>query len=177
MSFDETFDDIDYYGDEAKVWTDTLLRDERKGRTFATLEELDLKWYMNHDSTHVREYYAYRMMRDYGVLAPLSGVASVDFNETHMGIFMMVEPIDEIFIERNLPEEDWGGDLYKTDTVNGKRSTYEIDCTYGVEDKDTGVSYNYNIIIYIILSIFKVQFIILYSRTLSASSFFHIFVI
>ena len=145
LSFDETFDEAEYYGDEAKVWTDTLARDERKSRTFATLEELDFKWFMNHDSTHVREHYAYQMMRSYGVLAPQSNVASMDFNETHMGLFQMVEPIDKIFIERNLPEEDWGGDLYKTDLANNQRSTYELSCSYGVEDKDTGVFYNYNL--------------------------------
>ncbi|MBR6795248.1 MAG: CotH kinase family protein, partial [Clostridia bacterium] len=145
LSFDETFDEIEYYGDEAKVWTDTLARAMRKSRTFATLEELDLKWFMNHDSTHVREYYAYQMMRSYGVLAPQSNVASMDFNETHMGLFQMVEPIDKIFIERNLPEEDWGGDLYKTDSSLRQRSTYELACTYGIEDKETGVFYNYNL--------------------------------
>ncbi|MBR2951933.1 MAG: CotH kinase family protein, partial [Clostridia bacterium] len=145
LSFDETFDEIEYYGDEAKVWTDTLARAMRKSRTFATLEELDFKWFMNHDSTHVREYYAYQMMRSYGVLAPQSNVASMDFNETHMGLFQMVEPIDKIFIERNLPEEDWGGDLYKTDSSLRQRSTYELACTYGIEDKDTGVFYNYNL--------------------------------
>lgn len=145
LSFDETFDEPEYYGDEAKVWTDTLARAMRKSRTFATLEELDLKWFMNHDSTHVREYYAYQMMRSYGVLAPQSNVASMDFNETHMGLFQMVEPIDKIFIERNLPEEDWGGDLYKTDSSLRQRSTYELACTYGIEDKATGVFYNYNL--------------------------------
>ena len=43
LSFDETFDDEEYYGSEARVWDSEEERKERKKRTFATLSSLELK--------------------------------------------------------------------------------------------------------------------------------------
>ena len=58
LDFQETFDDEDYYGADAKVW-DKDARDARKDRTFATLEKMDLRWNRCDDSTFLKEYFAF----------------------------------------------------------------------------------------------------------------------
>ena len=54
IDFQETFDDVEYYGDEAEVWESKELRKARKNRTFATLEKLELRWNKCMDSTYLR---------------------------------------------------------------------------------------------------------------------------
>ena len=51
LSFDETFDDEEYYGSEARVWDSEEERKERKKRTFATLSSLELKYNGTYDYT------------------------------------------------------------------------------------------------------------------------------
>ena len=113
LDFGETFDDEDYYGDSAKVWADSAARKARKNRTFATLEKIDLRWNKEDDATYIREIYSFDAYREMGVLAPHVNLASLDMGGEHLGVFTINEPIDEIFLEKNLPEELLGGDLYK----------------------------------------------------------------
>lgn len=54
LSFDETFDDHDLYGDEAKVWTDVTAKKEREDREFLGLSGLDLKWNKSQDRTYIK---------------------------------------------------------------------------------------------------------------------------
>ncbi len=143
ISFQETFDDPAYYGADALQWSKEE-RQARKDRTFATLEKLDMKWNKCNDSSYIKEHYAYEMYRDYGLLAPHTNLASVDWSGLHMGVYTIYEPIDKIFLEKNLPAEQLGGDLYKlgwTHTGASFTSTSSI----GIEDEDAGKFYCYDL--------------------------------
>lgn len=143
LSFQETFDDEEYYGAEALKWDETS-RKERKNRTFATLEKLDLRWNKCDDATYIREHYAYEMFRAYGVLAPKTNLASVDWADLHMGVFTIYEPVDKVFLKRNLSEEQQGGDLYKCGwTSRGADLTGAS--SMGIEDEEKGEFYIYDL--------------------------------
>lgn len=144
LDFGETFDDKTYYGADAKVWTDKKERKARKNRTFATLEKIDLKWNATYDSTYMRQAYAYDMFRDYGMLATRSTAAPLTVGKTYCGIYSLNEPIDSVFLEKYLPAEEQGGDLYKCGwTDNG--ATLTSDCSIGIENEDNCEFYNYDL--------------------------------
>ncbi len=144
VDFGQTFDDEEYYGDDAVVWADKDARKARKNRTFATLEKIDLKWNRNDDSTYIRETYAYDFYRELGVLAPHTNLVSVDIGDDHAGVWTFYEPIDKIFLQKNLPESALGGDLYKLGWVNGG-ATFTSFEQYGVEDEDNCAFYIYDL--------------------------------
>jgi hypothetical protein len=144
VSFGETFDDEEYYGSEAIKWTDDAARKERKNRTFATLEKIDIRWNKNDDSTYIREQYAYELYREFGVLAPKTTLASVDIGKDHAGVWLLYEPIDKIFLERNLSPEALGGDLYKLGWTN-EGATFTKFSSYGIEDEDAAKFYVYDL--------------------------------
>ena len=144
ISFQETFDDAAYYSSDALTWTDSAARKARKNRTFATLEKIDLRWNKNDDTTYIRESYAYDLYREFGVLAPHTNLASVDVGKDHAGVWVMYEPIDKIFLEKNLPEEALGGDLYKLGWTS-EGATFTSFSNYGVEDEDACKFYVYDL--------------------------------
>lgn len=144
VSFQETFDEVEYYGDDALVWTDSAARKERKNRTFATLEKIDMRWNKNYDATHIREYYAYEIYREMGVLAPHTNLASVDVGSNHAGVWLFYEPIDKVFLEKNLSPEALGGDLYKLGWTS-EGATFTSFSSYGVEDELAGKFYVYDL--------------------------------
>ncbi len=144
ISFGETFDDAAYYGDDALSWPDSAARKERKDRTFATLEKIDMKWNRNDDATYIRESYAYELYREFGVLAPHTALASTDIGKDHAGVFVIYEPIDKIFLEKNLPASALGGDLYKLGWTN-EGATFSSFSSYGVEDEDDCEFYVYDL--------------------------------
>ena len=144
ISFQETFDDEAYYGSDAITWTDDAARKARKNRTFATLEKIDMRWNKNADSTHIREHYAYELYREMGVLAPRTNLASVDIGSDHAGVWLFYEPIDKLFLEKNLSPEALGGDLYKLGWTS-EGATFTKFSSYGVEDEDAGKFYVYDL--------------------------------
>lgn len=145
ISFGETFDKEEYYGSSAKVWSDSAARKERKNRTFATLEKMDIRWNKEDDATYIREIYSYDVYREMGVLAPHANVASVDMAGNHLGLYTIYEPVDDIFLEKNLPEELLGGDLYKCGWgINGGASFLSY-CSIGIEDEDNALFYAYDL--------------------------------
>lgn len=144
LDFGETFDDEEYYGADAKVWEDSAERKARKNRTFATLEKIDLKWNSTYDSTYTRQNYNYEMFRDYGMLAAHCNAAATTIGDTYCGIYSLNEPIDDIFLEKYLPADEQGGDLYKCGwTMTG--ANFTSNCSIGAEDEDKGLFYNYDI--------------------------------
>lgn len=145
LSFGETFDKEEYYGSSAKVWNNSDARKARKNRTFATLEKMDIRWNKEDDATYIREIYSYDAYREMGVLVPHTNLASVDMGGNHLGVYTIYEPIDEIFLEKNLPENLLGGDLYKCGWgINGGAS-FASSCSIGVEDEDKGLFYAYDL--------------------------------
>ena len=143
LSFNETFDNEDYY-DEVKVWKDDKEREKRKDRTLATLKEMELKWNRNYDETFVREYYAAEIFRKNNLLVQRMNLTNIHLNDDNYGVFMMYEPVDKIFLEKNLPEEDLGGDLYKCGWTYSP-ADYGANVSYGVDDKDSNEFYNYKL--------------------------------
>ena len=144
LDFQETFDDEEYYGSEALNWANKADRTARKNRTFATLEKLELRWNKCYDSTYLRELYAYELYRSEDVLAPLVNLCSMDWSDVHMGVYSINEPVDEVFLEKRLPESALGGDLYKCGwTWEGAsfKNTYSI----GIEDEDKCEFYCYDL--------------------------------
>ncbi|MCR5607716.1 MAG: CotH kinase family protein [Lachnospiraceae bacterium] len=144
LSFEETFDDKDYYGNDAKVWSDNSKKEEREKRTFASLNALEVKWNICKDETYVREYYVHEMFRENGVLAARCNIASLDLGRTHMGVFKIYEPIDKKFLKKYLDEEYLGGDLYKCMWTNNG-CDYTLMNSIGIEEKETGARYNFNL--------------------------------
>lgn len=140
LKFNETFDDEAYYGNEATVWSDDE-RKARKKRTFASLESLEIKWNSSLDNTYMRQIYAHYMFRDFSCLAAQCNLSTMAINNDKMGVWVIYEPVDDIFIERNLEGKDWAGDLYKAGWTN-KPCDYTQNTSIGIEDEDTGRFFN-----------------------------------
>lgn len=145
LSFQETFDDEDYYGADAKVWTDEESREARKDRTFATLEKLDLRWNRCDDGSYLKEYYAFAAYRAFDVLSPHVNLASLDWSGVHMGVYTINEPVDKIFLKKYLPEDAAGGDLYKLGWGMGGGATFTNTGSIGVEEEDAGLFYAFDL--------------------------------
>lgn len=143
LSFDETFDDTKYYGTQARKWNDAD-RKQRKKRTFGTLNGLEIKWNVNYDQTYVREYYTSQMYRENGILCARNSISQINIAGRDMGVYMIYEPVDNNFIERNLPEKDWDGDLYKVGWTNSP-ADYTRNVSYGIEDEDRSKFYNFDL--------------------------------
>lgn len=144
LDFQETFDDEAYYGANFKVWDSDAARKERKDRTFATLEKLEMRWNKLYDATYLRESYAYDVFRSEGVLAPQCNMGVLTWSGARMGIYTVQEPVDELFIQRNVPQEDQGGDLYKLGWTS-EGATFTNTNSIGAEDEDKGKFYVYDI--------------------------------
>ena len=113
-------------------------------KTFATLEKLELRWNKNDDSTYIREYYAYEMYRDFGVLAPHINLATMRVAGEYQGVFTICEPVDKVFIKKYVEKAEQGGDLYKCGwSKTGANLTKA--CTIGIEDETEGSFYNYDL--------------------------------
>ncbi len=140
LKFNETFDNADYYGDDTIQLTDDE-RKERKNRTFASLEALEIKWNKCLDNTYVREIYAHDMYRSFGVLAARCNLSTISMNNDKLGVWVVYEPIDDIFLERNLSGKDWGGDLYKGGWTY-EPCDYTPKTTFGISDDDAAIFYN-----------------------------------
>ena len=74
---------------------------------------------MVQDNTYVHEWAAYELFRAMGVPAPRVGYARVSVNDVDYGLYLLLESIDEDFLERwftdatgNLYEGAYGVDLY-----------------------------------------------------------------
>ena len=113
LCFDCTFDASEDYGINTKVWKSDEKREKRLNRTFATMKSIELKWNITLDNTYVRTLYAHEMFRDFGIPTQLCRLSTLTLGGCRMGVYRMYEPVDEGFIHRYFPEEDWGGDLYK----------------------------------------------------------------
>lgn len=138
ISFTETFDD-EYY-DNPMIWNDTKALEYRENRSFFGLEKLNFRWNRNQESTYIREYYAFEMYRNNGVLAPHSNPFNLSIvtngTKQNMGIYLAVEDIDKGFIKRNFVKDEQKGDLYKLGWSNVGATFDMLDLSLiGVEDQ------------------------------------------
>lgn len=134
----ETFDGEEYApgawgSDIAKTWSDESARAERKDRSFATMEKFYFKWNKNYDNTYVREVYANRMFRAYGILVPHITLTQISLKQNgtlqNIGVGTLYETVDKRFIKRNFTGDEKGGDLYKC----GYPANLTPNPNYGVE--------------------------------------------
>ena len=144
LSFDETFDDEEFYGSEARVWESEEEKEARKDRTFATLSSMELKYNGTFDYTYTCELYAHEFFINNGVLAQKCNKAAYNMSDIDFGIYTIYEPVDKTFIKRNLSEEDWDGDLYKVQWTY-QPGDYSFGCSYGIEDETKNEFYNFDL--------------------------------
>jgi hypothetical protein len=89
-------------------------------RRFFGLEALTLNNLVE-DPTMMREVLAYRVHRAMGVTTPRVGYAELFVNGQYFGLYLMVEPVDDTFVERRGGDDDaifegeYGCDLYPGD--------------------------------------------------------------
>ena len=141
LSFDEAFDEKDYYGSEALNWSEAE-RKERKSRTFATLDGLELKWNRNFDSTYVTNVYANQMYRALGVYAQNTSLANIRFGGYNYGVYTMYEPVNKKFLKRYMPNAS-DGDLYKCGWSNmGASYTKDTLSSIGIETPYKSLTYD-----------------------------------
>lgn len=146
IDFQEKFDDEAYYtSDELVDWSaDKDGKKARKKRTFAGMKKLELKWNRNHDQTYIRDYYTNELYRANGIYSAHTNIASTDFGGTHVGVYTIYEPIDKVFIEKYLPVEEQGGDLYKCGWDNSQGASFTKGVSIGIEDEDKCLFYCYD---------------------------------
>lgn len=92
--------------------------EERKKRTFADIEAINLKWGREgneSDVSQIREIYQYDVMRRAGVYVPMTTschlILYVGGERVDYGVYTAIEPIDDTFLKHNIGHDD--GDLYK----------------------------------------------------------------
>ncbi len=91
---------------------------------FFGMTKLDLKWNRNVDHAQIRQVYHYKMYSEFLEMSPeatLGGVSirqrdvsDASFNQTYMGLYTIIEPIDRRLIVRRLGDgPEANGNLYK----------------------------------------------------------------
>jgi len=81
------------------------------------------------DSSFMRDYLCYDMMRSMGIPAPLCSFTALYLNDEYLGLYTSVEYMDESFCVRNFGYDY--GNLYKPEHMNiaGMLTGEEKDCT------------------------------------------------
>lgn len=65
------------------------------------------------DASYMREYISYHIMGEMGIPVPATSYTHITMNGEEWGLYLAVEPIDEVFLERTFGNST--GDLYKPD--------------------------------------------------------------
>ncbi|BCR36282.1 CotH kinase family protein [Mariniplasma anaerobium] len=104
ISFHEDFDQ-----DQFDIYDD---------RTVFDVEELELKYNRNQDSTYINEKFSFDLFNDFGVVAPQATLSNLYIkigDETYYyGLYTVFEPVDKLFLEKRFDEDNRDGDLYKS---------------------------------------------------------------
>lgn len=79
-------------------------------RTFRGLKKVNLNNGFN-DPTFIRETLAYEVFAQMGIPTPRTAFVDLWVNDTHLGLYTMVEQVDKSFLARHFPRND--GNLYK----------------------------------------------------------------
>lgn len=165
LSFEETFDDPLFYTKEEQMSWDKEAKKAREDRKFLDMSKLDLRYNRLEDQSHIKEYYALEMFRDYGILSQHSNFGNItlhqDGKDVHYGLFLVTEPLTKTLIKRSLNHEkylnmgDWDteksskygvpkakyGQFYKASyglgsTITAPNMTSYEDRWFGVEPDD-----------------------------------------
>lgn len=84
-------------------------------QTYYGLDKLSLNNLIQ-DSTMMKDYLTYTMMNEFGAAAPLCSFAYITVNGEDWGLYLVVEGIEDSFLERNYGSNY--GNLYKPDSMN-----------------------------------------------------------
>lgn len=94
---------------------------EYGGEKFLTHKKINLKPNVN-DPSHIRELLTMKLYRQMEVPAPRVAPAALYFNDEYMGVYLMLEQIDDEFVDKRFGHEE--GFLYK--------------CSFGATLEDNG---------------------------------------
>ncbi|MGB4610074.1 MAG: CotH kinase family protein [Saccharofermentanales bacterium] len=83
--------------------------------TYYGLDKLNLN-NLIHDTTMMKDYLSYTMMKEFGVNTPLCSFVYITVNGEDWGLYLAVEGVEEAFLERNYGSNY--GELYKPDSMN-----------------------------------------------------------
>ncbi len=93
-------------------------------RTFRGLKKLNFNNGFS-DPTLIREYLAYELYDQMGVPTPRASFVDLWVNDTHLGVYTMVEQIDKTFLGEHFSEDD--GNLYKPEVSAAPLNWTEAD--------------------------------------------------
>lgn len=79
-------------------------------RTFRGLKKLNLNNGFS-DPTYIREVLSYEIFKEMGLPTPRAAFVDLYVNDTHLGVYTQVEPIDKAFLTRHFANPN--GNLYK----------------------------------------------------------------
>lgn len=68
------------------------------------------------DNTYMKDYLTYRLMREFGVDAPLCSYSYITVNGEDWGLYLAVEGVEDAFLQRNYGTDH--GELYKPDSMD-----------------------------------------------------------
>ena len=109
------------------------------------MKSIELKWNIAADNTYVRNKYVQETFKAYGVPAQSCSLCTLSLGGTKMGVYRLFEPVDENFIKRYFPREDWGGDLYKARCTSESPVTYSLGNSYGIGNKKKTEEFNFDL--------------------------------
>ncbi|HET6340340.1 MAG TPA: CotH kinase family protein [Polyangiales bacterium] len=94
---------------------------EAEARSHALIDKVYLKavWI---DQSMIREALAFDLWREMGHKAPRSGFANLRINGDYWGLYNVVEPVDDEYLERN--DYPANGHLYKATRKHGSRADF-----------------------------------------------------
>lgn len=92
------------------------------GRTYHGLDKLSLN-NLIYDTTYMKDYLAYDMMRFIGADAPLASFANITVNGEAWGLYLAVEAVEDAFLQRNYGGR---GQLYKPDSMQLKNDMQDM---------------------------------------------------
>lgn len=117
--------------------------------TIEGIRKVNLKWFKD-DPNYVRELYCYDLFRRYGIWTAAHDIYCRlwlqvgDAEPAYYGVYEMIEPIDDEFIERRVEGmfESDKGNLWKCCWGESSADLKDLDGSWGV-DLDTGINYDY----------------------------------
>ncbi len=105
--------------------------------TYHGLDKLSLNNLIQ-DSTMMKDYLTYTMMKEFGAAAPLCSFVYITVNGEDWGLYLAVEGIEESFLERNYGSDY--GELYKPDSMSfgaGRGNGKDFNMDDFMNDKDS----------------------------------------
>ena len=123
----------------------SVLEQSIKDRTVFGMTELNFKFNRNYESTYVAEKFSYDLFNAFDVFAPKITHAKLYLkidNQTHfVGIYNVVESIDQSFLAKRFPNQDQGN-LYKVLWQQFGPASLELDYPEGaIGIKDESIHY------------------------------------